>query len=265
MPMDAKELVKDGRLSAAIEAATREVRNAPGNLTARITIFELLAAAGEWQRAEKHLDVVADQAPDMLEGVASYQGVLHAEDARSRLFDRDEGDPGRVTLLPVEAEPQRSAIHLLHAGDAEGAGRLLDEAEAARPRRRGTVDGATFDDLRDADDVLAGVLEVISNGHYGWIPFARIRQIDLAPARFLRDTLWLPATITLVDGVSSSTMFVPVRYPGSERHSDDRVRLARATEWTEAPGPVRGVGQRAFLAGDELRYVLETRNITFEG
>jgi type VI secretion system protein ImpE len=260
--MNAKELLQQGKLGEAVEAAIAHVKAAPGDVPARIFLFELLAAAGEWRRAQKHLDVVADRAKEMADGVTSYRLLLDAEQARSRLFDAGEGEPQRMTLVPLDPEPHLSALRRLRAGDATEARRLLDAAAEAAPARPATVDGTEVPDFRDADDVLAPFLEVIAKGVYGWIPFAQIAKITFDPPRTIRDLLWRPAEITLADA-STATMFVPARYPGSERHADDQTKLGRATDWLDIGGVVQGAGQRAFAAGDDLRYILELTEITF--
>lgn len=259
--MGARELLNDGRLSEAIDAATQEVKSKPGDVTARVFLFELLAAAGEWERAQKHLDVVADKSPTMLEGVTSYRGVLAAEVSRTKLFAGAGGTPQRMTHEALDPEPSLGALQRLRAGDAAAAASLL--AGGDRVPRPGTVDGRRFDDWCDADDVLAPFLEVIGNGLYGWIPWKHIARITLEPPRYLRDLLWRPVTVTLPDGASSA-MFVPVRYAGSERATDDALRLGRSTDWIDTGGVVTGVGQRTFLAGDEACTILEASEIVFD-
>jgi type VI secretion system protein ImpE len=261
--MTARELLQQGNLTAAIQAATQDVKATPGDTRARIFLFELLAAAGEFERAQKHLDVVAEQAPGMVEGVRSYRGVLAAELARTRMFATGEGAPQRMTLLPLDPEPSLTALRRLHVGAATEAADLLARAAERRPARPGTLDGRRFEDFYDADDVLAPFLEVIANGLYGWVPFAQIAKLAFEEPRFLRDLLWRSVTVTLIGG-ESSNMFVPVRYPGSERSGDDRLRLGRATDWHDAGGVVRGVGQHTLVAGDDPCLVLEAREITFD-
>jgi len=259
--MGAKELLRDGKLTEAIDAQVQAVKAAPGETGARIFLFELLAAAGEWERASKHLEVISTKAPEMATGVASYQAALRAEQAREALFTSGQGAPQRMTTYPLDPEPYLSALRLLAAHDRPEAKRLLADAEAARAMRPGTVDGRAVDDFRDADDFLAPFLEVITNGLYGWIPLATVAKLEFEQPRFVRDLLWRVTSITLLDG-ASSVMLVPVRYPGSHKATDELLRLGRATDWREEDDVVAGVGQRAFLAGDELAYLLDLREVT---
>ncbi len=58
-----------------------------------------------------------------------------------------------------------------------------------------------------------------------------------------------------VDGAANVAL-VPTRYPGTERESNDALRLARATDWREQPGGAwHGVGQR-MLATDQSELAL---------
>ena len=59
-------------------------------------------------------------------------------------------------------------------------------------------------------------------------------------------------------------MYLPALYVSDGADLDDAIRLGRTTDWRETQGgPVRGVGQRIFLIGDddvpihELRRVVE--------
>lgn len=257
--MQARELLQQGKLREAIDAATAAVKGAPTDTGTRILLFELLSAAGEWERARKQLAVVADQAPDMAEGVRSYQGLLEAEQARARLFSDGTGAPQRMTLLPLDPEPHLGALRRLRAGDPAGARALL----AAGPdpdERPATVDGVAAGPFRDADDLLAPVLEVFANGLYGWIPIAQVARLAFEPVKTFRDLLWRPVAVTLVNG-AESTLLLPTRYPLTERADDPALLLARATDWRDEGGVVSGVGQRAFLAADDLRYALEIQTV----
>jgi type VI secretion system protein ImpE len=87
-------------------------------------------------------------------------------------------------------------------------------------------------------------------------------KVEFDPPQFLRDLLWRPASIELRTGATAA-MLVPVRYAGSGAAADDLVRLGRATDWREEGDVTTGIGQRAFLAGEDLAYLLDLREITF--
>jgi type VI secretion system protein ImpE len=199
----------------------------------------------------------------MADGVLSYRALLTAEQARARLFATGEGSPQRMTTSPLDPEPFLGALRRLRAGDAAEASRLVALGEESRPARSGAADGTAFADFRDADDIVAGFLEVFGHGLYGWIPLSEIQRLEFAPPKLFRDLLWRETTITLVTG-AASTLFVPVRYALSERHADDPLRLGRATDWRDEGGVITGIGQRTFLVGEEARSVLELQEVVFD-
>jgi type VI secretion system protein ImpE len=60
-------------------------------------------------------------------------------------------------------------------------------------------------------------------------------------------------------------VFVPVLYAGTYAEADDTLRLGRMTDWRGGDGtPVRGVGQRTFLGGDDAWPIMEVKEVTLE-
>jgi type VI secretion system protein ImpE len=67
--------------------------------------------------------------------------------------------------------------------------------------------------------------------------------------------------IVLRDG-TDGVVYAPVIYPGASKLADP-LRLGRASDWSDGPGPVRGSGQRMFLVGEETATLLELSSIAF--
>ena len=137
---------------------------------------------------------------------------------------------------------------------------LLDQVEEQRPKVSGSCDGRPFQDLRDLDDLTSCVLEVLtSDGRYFWVPIADVVSIEFRDPSTPRDLLWRNVILTVRDGPEGE-VFLPALYAGTEAEADDGLRLGRATEWKGGDGtPVRGVGQRTFLVGDDSATILETQ------
>ena len=95
-----KELFDAGRLDAAIEALTQEVREAPADPQKRTFLYELLSFAGDWDRAEKQIlaAVGADAQSQM--AAAVYRGLLQAERDRARVF-AGKARPHFLRSVPV--------------------------------------------------------------------------------------------------------------------------------------------------------------------
>src|SRR5262249_55809590 len=118
-----------------------------------------------------------------------------------------------------------------------------------------------FTSLRDLDDLFASVLEVFAQGVYYWVPLEQVDSLAMNPPKSPRDLIWLPARLDVRDGPTGEA-FLPTLYLGSHEHPDDKIKLGYLTDWKqEADGPVRGVGSRMFLVGDEDISLLQWREL----
>jgi type VI secretion system protein ImpE len=267
-PQDsAGDLFRARHLDAAIAAANAAVRRRPGDLGARVLLTELLLFAGNIDRADVILDAAAKADPTAAVVAAEFRQLLRAETARRQL--RGEG---RVPEFLGEPPPAlRSALAAqvaLRAGDLAEAGRQAAEAETLRPRVAGALkqeDGETaFDDFRDVDDLCAGFFEVLTTtGKYFWVPTERVASIVFHAPKRPRDLAWRRATISVNDGPDGE-VYIPAIYDSGRPDLADDYRLGHTTDWTgDEPGPVRGIGQRVFLAGDDAHPIMQIAELRF--
>jgi len=156
---------------------------------------------------------------------------------------------------------QMEALKLTAAGHYAQARQLRDEAFELAPTTAGTIDGKPFEWIADADARLGPMLEAIVNGRYYWIPFHRIRKIQVEEPADMRDMVWTPVHFEWANGGEMVGM-IPTRYPGSEASDDSQIRLARKTEWVQRDEETFfGLGQR-MLATDEGDYpLIDVRSI----
>jgi type VI secretion system protein ImpE len=232
--MTARELLKAGRLKDALQAITAEVRDNPADPQRRTFLFELLSFSGEYDRAEKHLDVLAGMNEKASLGALLYRAAVHAERLRHDMFNKKE--------YPSTDEQ----------GDQP---------------RTGTLNGTPFQTFTDSDPRIGPRLEVFAAGNYLWIPFAHIESVEMAAPSRLRDLLWAPATIRTGPAFTVRELgevFVPVLSPNSSKHADETVRLGRSTVWEEEQGEAIPFGQKLFLVDDVEVPVLEIRSLKFD-
>ena len=262
--MKPQDLYTAGDLKAAIPAALEAVKAKPADAGARGFLCELFAFAGEWERADKQLDLLGHQDPKAAMGVGLFRHLLRADEARQQFYTDGRlpeflGQPSAVLKLHLEASI------LLREGKTADAAMLLTEAEEKRPKVKGAHDGQNFDDFRDADDLTASFFEVLtSNGKYYWVPFENVELLEMRPPARPRDLLWARAHMIVREGPDGE-VYLPTIYAGTFREADDQLRLGRATDWRGGDGaPTRGVGLRTFLAGDEGKSMLELKTLTFE-
>lgn len=252
-----------GNIAAALEAATATVRRAPRDLAARVLLAELLVFDGNLERADLILDAAATADPTAGVVVAEFRQLLRAETARRQLW-RDGRVPNFLGEPPPALRAQLAAVVAWREGAAEEAAHHAAEAEAARPRVPGSMDGAAFDDMRDIDDLHAGFFEVLTTtGKYYWIPTERVATLEFRPPRRPRDLVWRRAAMSVLDGPDGE-VYLPALYTTGETGLTDALRLGRATEWRDAgPGPVRGIGQRMFLIGNEASPIMSLAGLRF--
>jgi type VI secretion system protein ImpE len=259
----AASLFHAGRLDDAVAAAQAALRKAPTDINARVLLGELLAFTGNLERADVVLDAASAIDPSTALVVAEFRQLIRADMARRQLF-RD----GRVPeFLSDPTETQRlqlAALVALRGGDAAEALRQTEAAEAARPRAPGKHGDAAFDDMRDADDMLAGSFEVLTTtGKYFWIPTERVQTLEFHPPKRPRDLLWRRASMSVAQGPDGE-VYLPAIYVADDPLSDP-LRLGRETDWREAEGaPVRGVGQRLFIVGEDAVPMMELGNFRFD-
>jgi type VI secretion system protein ImpE len=194
--------------------------------------------------------------------VAEFRQLIRADMARRQLF-RDGRVPEFLGEPTATQRHQLAALVALRAGDAAGAAREAEAAEAVRPHAPGKHGDAEFDDLRDVDDLLAGSFEVLTTtGKYFWIPTERVQTLEFHAPKRPRDLLWRRAAMSVADGPDGE-VYLPTVYATDDR-LDDPFRLGRETNWRQAEdGPVRGVGQRLFLVGEEAVPIMDLAAIRF--
>jgi type VI secretion system protein ImpE len=267
-PGEAGRLFREGNLAGALTAANAAVRRAPTDIGARVLLAELLAFSGNIERADVVLDACADLDPTAVVVVAEFRQLLRGELARRQLFS-----DGRVPeFLGEPTAAQRSslaAIVALRNGDSPEAARLAAQAEEARAHPTGTVGDTAFNDMRDADDLLASCFEVITTtGKYFWIPPERVLLLEFHAAKRPRDLFWRRATMQVADGPDGE-VYLPALYPpttGTAVAMTDALRLGRATDWHQAGdgGPTLGLGAVTILVGEEALTWLEMDKVNFQ-
>jgi type VI secretion system protein ImpE len=235
--MNAKELYKAGRLGDAIKALSAEVRDNPGDTQRRTFLFELLCFAGEYERADKQLEVLGQAGPESEMGVLLYRSALYAERQRHDLFERGE--------FPAPK----------------------DEADAS-PDRDGTANGKAFHFFSDADPRTGPMLELFAAGNYLLLPLVHVASIEIPEPKKLRDLIWSPAAVRTTPsfkGTELGEVLLPVLAPFSWRHPDEAVRLGRVTVWEQPEGSEFQIpfGQKMWVVDDEEVPFLELRALEF--
>lgn len=261
--MTPSELYQSGKLAEAVDAALADVKSHPTDTARRGLLCDLLCFTGQWERADKQLDAIGRQDPQVIVALSLLRQLIRAEVARQQFFE--EGRVPEVVNEPsATLQKNLEASLCLREGRQAEAAELLTQAEAERPKVSGTCDGRAFDDWRDLDDLTAPIFEVLtSTGKYFWIPVESVEFIEFHAPERPHDLLWRRAHMVVAGGPDGE-VYLPSLYPMTFQSEDDQLRLGRGTDWQGDEGePVRGVGQRMFLVGEDTRSILELQNVEF--
>jgi type VI secretion system protein ImpE len=263
----ADDLLRGGDLDGARQALVEIVRARPADAEARMFLFQLLALLGEWDKARRQLDTLAQLSPEASMLAAAYGQAIDAEGVRAAFFNDGGGEvhihgSGQGGGSPWLTDLAESLSHFA-TGNADAGDAARERAFEAAPDRPGTIDGTAFDWLADADGRFGPALEAIIGGRWGIVGFDQIASIKSTGARDLRDIIWYPVQIMFTAGQSVAAM-LPARYPLSEASPDPMVRLARTTTWHDAPSGEAGLGQRLLgLSDGDERGLIGVREIVF--
>jgi len=257
--MNASELYKAGRLQEAIAAQITVVRNQPGDQGQRLFLFELQAFAGDLDKARRQLDAIPAPEPGLEIAFGNYRKVLDAEQPPRRLLS--EGlNPSFLADPPEHVNLRLEAINRLRENNLAESAALLSKANEAIPVISAQLNGKGVEGIRDGDDLFGSVLEVMSQGRYFWVPLEQIDSLAMNAPAAPRDLLWVPARMEM--GGSSGEVFIANLYPGTHLQANDQMKLGHACDWIQQEhGPVRGVGARTFLVGEEGSALLDWREL----
>ena len=239
--MDAQELLRSGDLAGARAMLAEELRRTPGDSRARQFFWQLIAVAGEWDKAATQLRALAAADPKAMMMANVFGQALDAMKTREAVF---AGKERPVSLVGSEpwVEGLLDALHAT-ATVAPDAAVRGEAALAEAPATPGSLNGERFEWIADADTRFGPMLEVIVGDAYGFIPFAAMTRLRAKEPEDLRDFVFHAVDIELRSGQSSLAM-VPVVYPGTHKQGQPLFNLARGTEWIDLGGGEVGIGQR---------------------
>jgi type VI secretion system protein ImpE len=256
----AEEKLRAGDLSACLMDLQAQVRRDPAEPKSRIFLAQLFMVLGDWDRALTQLNVVGEMDASAIPMTRAYATAIQCERLRASVLKGERsplifGDPDPWLALVVQS------LAAVAADRAEQADEIRAAAFEAAPATAGSLNGAGFEWIADADSRLGPILEVLLNGAYYWVPFNRIAAIHFESPADLRDLVWLPAQFTWANG-GEALGFVPTRYAGTETAEDSALRLARKTEWQQIGSDAfAGRGQRVLVTSAQEMPLLEVREL----
>jgi type VI secretion system protein ImpE len=259
---EAKLQLDAGNLGKAVESALNLVKTNPTNFSARTFLFELSCFSGDWDRAEKQLDVIGHQDANAMMGSMIFRQNFKAERDRMKYYS-DGLKPEFMTRTYPYVDDLLAANNRVREGNTAEARQLIDSVEENRPAFPCTVNGEGFSDFRDYNDLTMCVFEVIHKDMYIWLPFEQVQKVEFPKPKTLRDLYWPQAQVELRNGTNGE-MFFPALYSGSWKSENDQVRLGRMTDWRDAGDEVFvGEGTKLFWMDGKDKSILDIETIEF--
>ena len=258
----AKNYLSENRLDEALAALQNQIKQDPNNVDYRLFLFQLLIQIGNFERAEKQLQLIAKLDSQLLPFVSLYQQLIAAESERVQVYTH-------ASLPNFIGEPQSWLLTLhklfkeLQLGQLQNLSQLKELALELAPVVSGEINGQAFSWLTDTDDRLGPVFELLLNGQYYWLSQTQISTIKFHKPKDQSDAVWLPVELKLTSG-DEVTGFTVSRYFGSEKDTDDAVRLTKKTIWTDlTDGFIVPFGQKTFATDVDDYPLFEINEIRF--
>ncbi len=247
---DIARLLDADALTDAVDAARAHIKTTPADRAARSLYIDLLILTVDYAKADAQCALAQALAPEDAFGFTALRQALRAMEARQAWFESGAVPDFPGGPSPLDELALRSAV-ALRGGDVTAAADAIAEIDELRGEVAMTLNGRPVADIRDLDDRTPHALEVLTGaGRYLWVDFRRIASLTVAPIARPRDLAFREAKVTLVDGANASVLLPATYHGGSE---EAIYRLGRQTDWIDAHAPlVTGIGQRCFLAADEL-------------
>ena len=250
-----EKLLRGGDLGGARAALVDAVKRAPGDVGARMFLWQVMALQGDWEKAATQLRALASVSGEAQMLATVYSQALAAEGPRALAYAGKAPFPVLVSSSPWIDELAQGLGEMAAGREAQGVA-LRDAAFDAAGDTPGEIDGVPFTWIADADPRLGPCFEAIVAGRWGLVPFEAVTRIKTEGPRDLRDVVWLPVELALRSGQSAAAL-IPARYPGTEAASD-ALRMGRVTEWVGAVP----LGQRLWSRDDGAETgVLDFREI----
>jgi type VI secretion system protein ImpE len=267
LPDPARSAASDMPLEVRLALAEASIRSKPAAAELRWMLFQLLCVMGQWQRALQQLQVFAQLSPTQARPAQAYRDLIRAERGRAKVVAGRER-PGFVFEAPSWVDELISALRLAANGEVAAADSAREIALDRAPLVGGHADQASFEWIGDSDSRFGPVCEIITAGHYRWLPFSDIAAWRVERPSTLLDLVWAPCTVTLAD---SSTLrgFMPARYPGTENaqvssSERDALLLGRTTAWHETGRTgVIALGQKTWVTSAGDMGLFELHNCEF--
>jgi protein involved in temperature-dependent protein secretion len=252
--MTVQQLIEQGDFQGALRELQQVTTGAGADPESLLSRFNLEVRLQQFEAAHataRRLGGVAPQIMPVLEGFVA--AARAEEQAARRLTDPALAGKRSTVGLPPPFAMAYAQMAVAHAQrDAAGAQAAQAEARKFAPPVAGTIvmlgnAEKRFVNLVDSDDLTGPTLPCYAGDKLLDLPYCDLREIAFGQPRTSFDMMWMPATVTLVDGRPLSVR-IPTLYPGSALADEPFVRTGQETMWSRDRGYAQALGQRDLSA-----------------
>lgn len=239
-----KKMIQAAKLTQAIEYLEQQLRDDPLNADFKSTLTELLCINGEYERADKLLNLIVQKHPDFLIGASNLRQLIRAAQSRQDSLT-GQSVPKLFSEIDVHSEAFMKLRVELNQGLQEDVTQEAIALEQVRPMVAININDQPNQEVRDLDDTLGGFVEIFgTDGHYYIAQLSEIDYIHFKPVTSLIEQVWRRVDIAIKDGPCGEA-HVPVVYASSET---DPQKLGRETDWQErAKDVMTGLGMKMWF------------------
>ena len=253
-------LFKAGHLSEAIKALNGLVKANGSNCEYRSRLVEYLCVANQFEKADKHLEVIASLDPKTSVRVSELRQILRAAKARSDLWLHGRS-PEFLGEVPGYVSDRLRAIVSYRDKSFSQMRDYLMKASEGRPAISLMLNEEPSADFRDLDDFVADVFEIYTpTGKYIWAPIEHVVEANFTAPKRPMDVAWKSLELTMRDG-TSGVVYMPNIYVSPVEPIDDKFLMGRETEWAEHESAYRGAGLRCFMSNETSVQIHEIDSI----
>jgi len=261
--MKVNELIKSGKLTDAKHQLLEWVKKNPSDHSNRYLLSIILMFFGEWERAIKHLEIIAIQQPEKKETLSLFNDLIQAEKKRISVHLHQQS----ISFLPEPPTCLKIYEQLIKAcqsNDLKTAEPLINKIYLKYDTITGTINETPFRGFFNTDTLQAFFIEAFVYNKYVCIPIEYVKELIITTPETMIDLLWKSARITTWNGIVMNC-FLPVLYPETYQHPNDEIKFGKMTDWISNHDIIyKGVGQHVFAAQDQEYAILDIRKISFE-
>ena len=255
------EKINQGLLSEAYPEIVEQLRKNPSNLTMRDLFFQILLFLGQWERAEKQLDIIIKEKQYNPAKINAFRQMIKAEMHRHQIFNETCDIPFYEKYSHKYHDMYQQAMIQFHKKQYDAAVKQLQEINDATPLPSAVVNGVSVDMFSNTDSFLSRFFEVFINASYYWFPFDQVKSLIISEPSTLLDLLWIPTEIMTIDDQKIQALLAAL-YPNSAFHENDLIKVGYMTDWSEIHKKiVIGSGQQVFETNTKDFSLLEIRSI----